>query len=78
MGSSVVPDVFVVTGTDEVPRFSYKIWEVGIVPQFVMEVASAATRRRDRDVKYSICEQLGFLEVSSQSGVVSDRLADWS
>ena len=59
---SVVPDVFVVVGPKEVPQSSYKVWEVGIVPQFVMEVASHSTHRRDRDEKYEIYERLGFRE----------------
>ena len=59
---SVVPDVFVVIGDVEVPESSYKIWEVGIVPQFVMEVASGSTSRRDQKDKYDIYERLGFEE----------------
>ena len=59
---SVVPDVFVVVGDVEVPQSSYKIWEVGIVPQFVMEVASKSSQRRDREDKYTIYERLGFRE----------------
>lgn len=59
---SIVPDVFVVVCALEVPQSSYKIWEGGIVPQFVMEVASHSTHRRDRDEKYRIYERLGFWE----------------
>ena len=59
---SVAPDVLVVIGDVEVPQSSYKIWEVGIVPQWVMEVASPSPFRRDRDEKYAIYERLGFRE----------------
>lgn len=59
---SVVPDVFVVLGDVEVPQSSYKIWEVGIVPQFVMEVASRSTYERDRYEKPAIYERLGVEE----------------
>lgn len=60
--ASVTPNVFVVKGVKEAPESSYRIWEVGVVPQFVLEVASRPTYRRDLDEKYEIYERLGFQE----------------
>ena len=59
---SVVPDVYVAVGDLHVPLSSYKIWKVGLVPQFVMEVRSHLTHHRERDEKYAIYERLGFRE----------------
>ena len=59
---SIVPDVFVVFGDVEVPQTSYKVWEVGVVPQFVLEVASKSTHLRDRDTKTEVYEGLGVRE----------------
>ena len=57
-----MPDLFVVVGDGAVPQSSYKIWEVGVVPQFVMEIASASTHLRDRNEKHAIYERLGSRE----------------
>ena len=59
---SIVPDVFVVFGDVEVPQTSYKVWEVGVVPQFVLEVASKSTHLRDRDTKTEAYERLRVQE----------------
>ena len=59
---SVVPDVFVVIGDIEVPESSYKLWEVGVVPQFVMEVSSQSSYHRDVVKKHALYERLGFEE----------------
>ena len=59
---SIVPDVFVVVGPAEVPLSSYKTWEVGVVPQFVLEVASESTHLRDRDDKRTEYRKLGVRE----------------
>ena len=59
---SIVPDVFVVFGDVQVPQTSYKVWEVGVTPQFVLEVASKSTHLRDRDKKTRDYEKLGVQE----------------
>ena len=59
---SIVPDVFVVFGDVEVPQTSYKVWEVGVVPQFVMEVASESTHLLDQDRKVGKYARLGVRE----------------
>ena len=43
-------------------RRSYAIWREGKPPEFVMEIASASTWRRDRDEKPAIYESLGVRE----------------
>ncbi len=58
----IVPDAFVVFGAVEVPQTSYRVWETGVVPQFVMEVASKSTHLRDRDDKIGTYEGIGVLE----------------
>lgn len=59
---NIVPDVFVVFGDVEVPQTSYRTWEVGVVPQFVMEVASKSTHLADRDEKAPKYERMGVRE----------------
>ena len=44
---SVSPDVFVAFGVSKKRRRTYKIWEEGHAPDFVLEVASPSTYRRD-------------------------------
>ena len=44
---SVSPDVFVAFGVSKKRRRTYKIWEEGHGPDFVLEVASPNTYRRD-------------------------------
>ena len=60
----VVPDVFVVLGAPQKEwRKSYRIWdEGGVVPNFVVEVASESTSRRDATTKLSTYEQMGVRE----------------
>ena len=43
-------------------RRSYALWREGKAPDFVMEVASVSTWRRDRDEKPSLYESLGVRE----------------
>ena len=48
------PDVFVSFGVDAEAldlATSYRVWEAGAAPAFVLEIASAKTYRVDRDVK---------------------------
>ena len=44
---SVSPDVFVAFGVSKKRRRTYKIWEEGHAPNFVLEVASPSTYRHD-------------------------------
>ena len=44
---SVSPDVFVAFGVSKKRRRTYKIWEEGHAPEFVLEVASPSTYRHD-------------------------------
>ncbi|MCY3786515.1 MAG: Uma2 family endonuclease [bacterium] len=61
----VVPDVLVCFGVD--PRalgedFSYRIWDAGAPPSFVLEVASQRTSERDREEKPDIYLEVGVDE----------------
>ena len=58
----VAPDVFVVFGVPKRKRMNYKLWEEGVVPAFVMEVASQGTWREDEGWKARIYERLGVRE----------------
>jgi len=44
---SVAPDVFVVCGVEKKMRRTYKLWEEGKGPDFVLELASESTYRYD-------------------------------
>ena len=59
---SVAPDVFVVFGVEDHPRMSYKVWEEGKGPDFVLEVASPNTWREDVERKPGIYANLGVRE----------------
>ena len=60
----VVPDVFVVLGAlHKQARKSYLLWEEGgVVPSFVVEVASMSTSRRDATSKRATYERMGVHE----------------
>lgn len=58
----VVPDAFVVFGVDAHPDLSYKLWEHGRVPDFVMEVLSRRTWRKDVHDKPGLYADLGVRE----------------
>ena len=59
---SVVPDVFVVFGVEDRKRGSYKVWEEGKSPDFVLEVASPSTWREDVERKPGVYAGLGVRE----------------
>ena len=58
----VAPDVLVAFGVGGHNRLSYVIWQEGKPPDFVLEVASVSTWRRDRDEKPALYESLGVGE----------------
>ena len=58
-----VPDAFVALGVEKRVRKSYRIWdEGGVVPAFVVEVASLSTSRRDATSKRQTYERMGVRE----------------
>lgn len=60
----VAPDAFVAPGVESRERKSYKIWEEGgVVPAFLVEVASPSTSSRDGTSKRTIDERIGVREV---------------
>ena len=59
---SVAPDVFVVFGVEDRMRMSYKVWEEGKGPDFVLEVASPGTWREDMGPKREVYARLGVGE----------------
>ena len=62
--AAVAPDVFVVFGVpDRLDRKSYVLWrEPEAEIRFVLEIASASTRRRDHTVKRDVYASLGVRE----------------
>ncbi|HEX4962974.1 MAG TPA: Uma2 family endonuclease [Thermoanaerobaculia bacterium] len=60
--SVVAPDVFLVRGVPSGTRRTFKLWEEGIAPCFVVEVTSGSTRDEDLRKKKAIYEQLGIEE----------------
>ena len=48
---TVAPDVLVAFGVGERMWSSYVMWQEGKAPDFVMEMASGSTWKRDRDEK---------------------------
>ncbi|MDE2787160.1 MAG: Uma2 family endonuclease [Chloroflexota bacterium] len=59
----VAPDVFVVFGvTSRHPRDSWLVWREGRAPDFIMEIASSRTWRRDATEKRRIYADMGVTE----------------
>ena len=61
----VEPDLFVSFGVDPAPieqARSYRIWDAGAPPRFVLEVASEETYKKDRDDKPAIYLEVGTSE----------------
>ena len=58
----VAPDVFVVFGVPDKARRSYRVWEEGKVPDFVLEVASKGTYEKDLGSKKGTYERMGVRE----------------
>ena len=60
---SVAPDVFVVFGVSKKERRTYRTWEEGCTPDFVLEVASPSTYNKDiTDKKTLYASILGVRE----------------
>jgi len=61
--AAVCPDVFIVFGVENRERQSYKVWEEnGKTPDFVLEVTSKKTYRKDEEEKPDIYASLGVSE----------------
>ena len=61
--ASVVLDVFAVLGTTgNHPRDSWIVWREGKAPDFVLEIASESTWRRDVEEKRDIYAEMGVSE----------------
>ena len=60
--SAVAPDVFVVFGVGNHKRKTYRVWEEGQVPHFILEVLSDSTAFTDRGSKKGLYEVLGVQE----------------
>ena len=60
--SVVAPDVFVVRGVAKRKRKTYRLWEEGRAPCFVIEVSSASTRDEDLEGKMQKYADLGVEE----------------
>jgi Uma2 family endonuclease len=78
----VVPDVFVVLGAaHKEMRKSYLLWEErGVVPSFVVEVASTSTSRRDATSKRATYQRLGVREYwrfDPLGELIAGRLEGW-
>lgn len=59
----VCPDVFVVFGVENRPRRSYRVWqEQGKTPDWVLEITSSSTHRKDEREKPLIYSQMGVSE----------------
>ncbi len=59
----IVPDVYVLFGVPGIGGMgSYKVWEIGKAPDFVLEVASPSTKHKDRFEKPSAYAEMGVQE----------------
>ena len=56
----VAPDVLVSFGIGQKPRHTYKVWEEGKVPDFVMEFSSKTTYQNDLTDKMELYATLGI------------------
>ncbi len=58
----VAPDLFVVFDTSKEERRTWKIWEEGKAPDFIIEFTSEATKGKDRWFKRGLYEELRVQE----------------
>jgi len=56
------PDTMVVLGVEKRQRRTYKLWEEGRVPDFVLEISSKKTSTEDEGNKMVLCRRLGVRE----------------
>ena len=59
---SISPDVFVTCGVERKQRRTYRIWEEGWPPQFVLEFSSERTYRNDLRDKKALYAEIGIAE----------------
>ena len=59
---SVAPDIFVVLGVPHHKRRSYRLWEEGKMPDFVLEITSHSTWEEDQGRKRELYRRLGVTE----------------
>ena len=60
--TAVSPDILVTFGIGEKERRTYKVWEEGKAPDFVMEFSSKGTYQNDLDGKMSLYARMGIPE----------------
>ena len=58
----IAPDVLVAFGVERRHRMSYRVWEEGKPPDWVLEVASPSTQASDRARKRRVYARLGVPE----------------
>ena len=80
----VAPDVAVAFGVDVAAlrrQDVYKVWETGVMPAWVLEVASPRTRRTDERDKPAIYAELGVVEYwradPTGGGLMDPPLQGW-
>ena len=77
----VAPDVFVARGVPKRSRDTYKIWEEGKAPDFVLEVASPSSVDRDAEDKMDLYARLGVREYwlfDPKGGLLEPRLQGYA
>ena len=62
LDKKLAPDLFVVRGLAALPDTSYKVWEAGRPPDFVLEVASPSNQERDSGLKRAEYASMGVAE----------------
>ena len=73
----VAPDVFVSFGVGAGNRMTYKVWEEGKPPDFVLEVLSPKMSKRDQDEKQAVYAGMGVREFwlfDPMGGLMQPRL----
>ena len=60
--AAVAPDIFVVLGVPNHKRRSYRLWDEGRVPDFVLEITSSSTWEEDQGHKRELYRRLGVTE----------------
>lgn len=71
--TSISPDLMVVLGAPKLPlRRTYKLWEEGYPPTFVLELTSKKTRREDLGKQRDVYARIGVAEY-----VLYDPLAEY-